>query len=353
MQELSFNHGRLAFSHETYEMLPALPDSVERRLRLFYVGEQGLSELPFTDFDKVTELRDSAKPTWLYIAGSPGDDFWKHLRQALDLSDEQIKYIRSPHKVALFEDSIDALFWTLQRPSIRDTIEVLETVNFFLMDHMLITRQFSQDQVFTKSIHKLLSLGEHTRDVKADWLAAELVTDLVDSYVQCLKQGGTRLEAIQNKIIRHPGKEELNLINRAQQIIWIYLNTAWPIENMLQEIVRCKNPILSAHAKEEFSYRRDEAASLVRLFETYREMSYDLMDVYVSGIGLRTSETTTVLTIVATLFLPPTLIAGIYGMNFNIPEVHITFGYYICLGAMFLVSGGLLAWMKWKGYIEF
>ncbi|HNA74564.1 MAG TPA: CorA family divalent cation transporter, partial [Candidatus Obscuribacter sp.] len=94
------------------------------------------------------------------------------------------------------------------------------------------------------------------------------------------------------------------------------------------------------------------AGAVVRLFETYRAMSYNLMDVYVSGLSLRTNESTVVLTMIATLFLPPSLIAGIYGMNFNIPEVHVTFGYYFCLASMVVVSGGLLIWLKLKGFID-
>lgn len=60
-----------------------------------------------------------------------------------------------------------------------------------------------------------------------------------------------------------------------------------------------------------------------------------------------------ILTVIATLFLPPTLIAGIYGMNFQIPEVHYTFGYYACLALMVVVSGGLLWWLKTRGFLDF
>jgi magnesium transporter len=76
------------------------------------------------------------------------------------------------------------------------------------------------------------------------------------------------------------------------------------------------------------------------------------MDVYVSGLSLRTNRTTTLLTIIATVILPPSLIAGIYGMNFAIPEVHAASGYYFCIVGMFLISGTLLAWLKLNGHIE-
>jgi magnesium transporter len=112
------------------------------------------------------------------------------------------------------------------------------------------------------------------------------------------------------------------------------------------------NPIWTEAGKQQIAFRQDETAAVVRLFETYRAMSYNLMDVYVSVLSLRTNETTTILTVIATLILPPSLIAAIYGMNFFIPEVHAAFGYYICLGGMALISGSLLYWLRHKGYIE-
>lgn len=353
MKELPFTHGRLSFSPETYEMAPCLPEYVERRTRLFYLDQDGLMEAVFIDFDDLHEYRQEKDLVWLHFSGTTGDEFWIHLKSYLDLTDEQIKCLRSPHKQAYFEDHANGLFWTLQRPSVSDRVDALETINFFMNEKVLVTRQFSHDQAFIQIIHNLMSRGESLYPFSADRLAAKLMEDIIGSYVDVLKLGGTKLEAIQNRIILHPGKSELNLINRAQQVIWILLNAVWPTETVIQGMMRSKNPALTIEGKEELRYRYDEATSVLRLFETYRAMSYDLMDVYVSGLGLRTNETTMVLTIIATLFLPPTLIAGIYGMNFNIPEIHVSFGYYICLGAMFLVSGSLLLWLKIKGFINF
>jgi magnesium transporter len=353
MKELTFRHGMLTFSHDTYQMLPALPDTIEPKIQSYYVGGYGLMEAPFKTFDDIEGRRESGTQSWLHLSGSIDDDFWTGLRQALNLSPEQLELIKHPHQDSFFEDYPNGLFWSLQHPLVSQNLESIETVNFYLSKCVLITRQFSDVPIFSESIENLMARGDQIEHITVDVLAEELVGDVVDSYVQVLKFGGTRLEDIQNKIIRNPGKSELNLINRAQQVIWIYLNAMWPIETVLNSISRSKNPLLTSAGREELDYQREQAAAVVRLFETYRQMSYNLMDVYVSGIGLRTNETTAILTIIATLFLPPTLIAGIYGMNFNIPEYHVQYGYYLCLAVMFVVSGGLLVWLKIKGFIQF
>lgn len=352
MKELSFNYGRLSFSLETFEMEPALPDSLEKRIQCLFIDDNGLMEIPFIDFAGLDDERKSKSCIWLHVMGNPGDEFWKHLADYLDLSDEQIKNLRSPHSRSWFEEHSNGLFWTFLRPFVTDKFDAMEVVNFWLADKILVTRQFSQLHAFTNVIHRLMARGEHLGAVTADVLAAELVEDVLSSYVEVLNLGGTRLEQLQNRIIRNPGKEELNLINRAQQIIWIFLKSVWPIETVLQAMARSRSPFITSAGRQELCYRQDEASSVLKFFDTYRVMSYDLMNVYVSGLGLRTNETTSVLTVIATLFLPPTLIAGIYGMNFSIPELQFPGGYYLCLAAMFGVSGGLLFWLKRRGYIN-
>jgi magnesium transporter len=353
VEELSFNQGMLLFSHDSFEMHPCLPEHVEPRVQSFYIGGYGLTETTHSEFEDIEGRRDSGTQSWLHVSGKLDEQFWEGLHRCLQLTDEQVKLLKSPHRGAFFEDFPNGLFWTLQRPSIVENAEAIETVNFFLSKSVLVTRQFSDETLFSSAIHKLMARGDRIEHMTVDLLAEELIDNLLDSYVQSLKFGGTKLEDIQNKIIRNPGKSELNLINRAQQIIWIYLNAMWPVETVLHQMARSRNPVLTVVGREELTYRQEQAAAVVRLFETYRQMSYNLMDVYVSGIGLRTNETTALLTIIATLFLPPTLIAGIYGMNFNIPEYHVQNGYYLCLAVMFVVSGGMLAWLKWKGFIQF
>jgi magnesium transporter len=352
MKELSFNFGRLTFSPDTYQMVSCLPDTLEYRVKAFYLSKDGLIETGFSDFEHLGQQRDENDFLWLHLTGTLGEEFWRHLSEFLHLTDEQVKYMRGPHQKAFVEDFHNGMFWSLQRPSVTADAESIESVNFFMAKKVLVTRQFSHDQAFAYASHRLMEKGEHFSNIGVDSLAAFLIEDVIGSYFDLLQFGGTRLEEIQNKIILHPGKVELDLINRAQQIIWIFLNDIWPVETVLQAIQRSTNPLWTGAGKHQIEYRQDEAAAVIRLLETHRAMSYNLMDVYVSRLSLRTNETTTILTMIATLFLPPTLIAGIYGMNFFIPEVHATFGYYVCLASMVLISGSIFWWLKHRGYID-
>jgi len=354
MDKLTFNHGRLTFNLQCFEMEASLPDQVEPRVQVYSVNANGLNKYGFNDFDQLKAMTADDNCVWLHLSGSLSEDFWKELKAFADLSDDYVKFLREPHNRSFIEEHHSTgLFWTTLRPFVSENFDGLEVVNFFLGSRVLITRQFSHDDVFANVVHRMFAQEDRLADFGADRLAAELTQSVIRSYYEALTIGGAKLEKLQTRIIRHPGKVELDMINRAQQLVWIFLKSVWPIDTITHVLSRSKNPAISADGKLEFSYCHDEADSVVRLFETYREMSYDIMDVYVSGLGLRTNETTKILTIIATLFLPPTLIAGIYGMNFQIPEVHMPLGYYVCLSSMFLVSFGLLAWLKIRGFIDF
>lgn len=352
MSQLSFNYGRVSFSHETFEMTPTLPDVVEMRVQVFYLAPFGLMKSAFVDFEGLSKIFEDEAFVWLHLSGSLSTDFWKELKAFGDLSDEQVKFLKNPHNRTFIDEHAKGIFWTVMRPFVTESVDALEVVNFCMKERLLITRQFSHDDAFTMVIHRLMALGDELSNFSVDRLAADLMEDVVRSYFDVLNLGGNKLEILQNRIIRHPGKEELNLINRAQQVIWIFLKTVWPLEGVTEVLARSRSPLITAEGRLDLAHCQTEAASALKLFETYRSMSYDIMDVYVSGLSLRTNETTKVLTVIATLFLPPTLIAGIYGMNFQIPEISITWGYYICLSAMAGVSGGLLWWLTAKGYID-
>lgn len=354
MKVLDFQSGRIVFSAETLKMEASLPEKVPARAQYFHFEEDvGFVEAGFFDFDAMAKDLERKDFVWLHLSGSVSDEFFEHLKKFADFSDEQLKMLKFPHSRPFFEEYGNGLFWTMQRPFITENTDAIENVNFFLIDSVLITRQFSQDVAFGLVSHRFMSKGDQLSELTADKLAASLIDDVLQSYIEFLSVGGAKLESIQNKIIRRPGPEELLLINAAQQMIWIFLKSVWPLETLLQALVRTKSILITDDGRRELKYCLAEANSVIGLFDIYRQMSYDLMDVYVSGLGLRTNKTTMILTVIATLFLPPSLIAGIYGMNFPIPEIHLSFGYYIALGAMFVVSGGLLVWLKLRDYIEF
>src|SRR5579883_1437629 len=160
MDHLTFNHGRMVFSYETLEMTPSLPDEIELRIQIHQLAESGLIPRTFIDFDELQKLAEEGAPLWIHLSGSLSDDFWKSLKKFSDLSDQQIKDVRHPHKRGFVDEHREGIFWTLTRPFVGENLDALETINFFLCERLLITRQFSHDDAFKLAVHKLMSKGE-------------------------------------------------------------------------------------------------------------------------------------------------------------------------------------------------
>ncbi len=127
----------------------------------------------------------------------------------------------------------------------------------------------------------------------------------------------------------------------------------WPLRNVADLLVRRHHRIIGEEVKFYFRDCYDHVIQLLDIVETYRELASSLMDVYLSSMSNRMNEVMKLLTVISTIFIPLTFIAGVYGMNFqNMPELDWRWGYYVCLGLMGLVAGSLLYFFWKQGWLS-
>lgn len=191
----------------------------------------------------------------------------------------------------------------------------------------------------------------------SDYLAYALLDAVIDAFFPVLERLGERLEELEVDALDtrqamsreiHDVKRDLLTIRRA----------IWPQRDLLAGLLRGESPLVD---KETLIYLRDtydHAVQVMDMVETYREIASGLMDLYLSGVSNRMNEIMKVLTILSTIFLPVTFIAGVYGMNFdakvstlNMPELEWKYGYLFSLGLMVVSVGGLLLYYRSRGWI--
>ena len=146
----------------------------------------------------------------------------------------------------------------------------------------------------------------------------------------------------------HDLKRDLLTVRRA----------VWPMRDLLAAMLRDDTPLIAEHTRVYLRDCLDHTIQLIDMIETYREIASGLVDIHLSSISNRMNEVMKVLTIIATIFIPLTFVAGIYGMNFDpdaapwsMPELRWRFGYPMVLGFMFAVAIGLLLWFRRLGWI--
>jgi magnesium transporter len=190
------------------------------------------------------------------------------------------------------------------------------------------------------------------------YLAYALLDTVVDHLFPVLEHIGDRIEEIEETILEHPTPEAVSQLHELRRELLVIRRSVWPLRDMLNGLARTEEEVFS---DETLLYLRDvvdHATMASDLVETLREMVSSAMELYLSSISNRMNEVMKVLTIIATLFIPLSFIAGLYGMNFdpaaspwNMPELDWYWGYPAVLALMAVVALGLLVFFRRRRWL--
>ncbi|MCW8131581.1 MAG: magnesium/cobalt transporter CorA [Planctomycetota bacterium] len=202
--------------------------------------------------------------------------------------------------------------------------------------------------------------GSPIRRHGADYLFYALLDAIVDNYFPCLEAFGEFLETLEEETVTRPSPNTLIAIHAAKRELLDLRRILWPQRETISQIIRDESPLLGKEVRVYLRDCHDHAVQVMDMVETYREIASGLHDVYLSALGHRTNEIMKVLTIITTIFIPLSFIAGVYGMNFNtekspwnMPELNAYYGYPATLGLMALITAGMLYFFVRKGWIAF
>eukprot|EP01022_Parablepharisma_sp_SALTPOND_P022633 TRINITY_DN4616_c0_g1_i1.p3 TRINITY_DN4616_c0_g1~~TRINITY_DN4616_c0_g1_i1.p3 ORF type:complete len:303 (+),score=117.73 TRINITY_DN4616_c0_g1_i1:553-1461(+) len=189
------------------------------------------------------------------------------------------------------------------------------------------------------------------RRLGADYLAYALVDAVVDHYFGVLEELTERTQAVEDELDEDPGQEVLHTVHRLKRQGQRLRKAVWPLREVAGGLERGESPLVDAGTKPFLRDVYDHTIQVIDATEALRDSLASMMDLYLSVVSNRMNQVMKVLTIIATLFIPLTFIAGVYGMNFKVmPELEWKWGYYITLGAMALVTIGMLIYFwrkKW------
>jgi magnesium transporter len=181
----------------------------------------------------------------------------------------------------------------------------------------------------------------------AGFLGCMIVDGVIDGYFPALEGIGEELERMEDEIISCPSREALHRIYGLKRELMSMRRATWPLREALSHLMRDGHPLLEEDVKPYLRDAADHVIQIVDIIETYRELGASFVDVYLSSLSNRTNQVMRLLTVMSSIFIPLTFLAGVYGMNFdtskpgNLPELAWAHGY----GAFWAVSLGLAALM--------
>ena len=232
-----------------------------------------------------------------------------------------------------------------------------EQVALFVGSNFLVTFQEKPGDAFDPVRTRLRSPISRIRQQSADYLAYALLDALIDGYFPVLEAIGEQVELLEDAVIARPQPEQVDRLHQIRRELLTLRRAIWPTRELVNALIRDEAPQFSETTRLYLRDCYDHAIQLMDIVETYREISSSLLDVYLSSQSTKMNEVMKVLTIIATIFIPLSFLAGVWGMNFNtaspwnMPELAWAFGYPVALLVMLVVALGLVYWFWRKGWI--
>jgi magnesium transporter len=236
-----------------------------------------------------------------------------------------------------------------------------EQVSFILGKHYLLTVQEEPEHDCFGVVRDRIRANKGTiRKRGADYLAYTLLDAIVDGFFPILEVYGESIEDLEDEVVESPTRQTLEKIHKLKRELLTLRRSVWPLRDAINLLIRDTNTELVGDDVR--IYLRDcydHTVQVLDMVETYRELASSLMDVYLSSVSNRMNEIMKVLTVISTIFIPLTFVAGVYGMNFNpdksplnMPELNWYWGYPACWAVMLGIALALVYYFKRKGWFE-
>lgn len=228
-----------------------------------------------------------------------------------------------------------------------------EQVSFILGTNFLLTFQEAEGDVFQGVRERLKVEQSRIRTLGQDYLLYALIDAIVDNYYLVIETLGNKVEDIENKLFKGDTDDEITLqIQELKREVLRVRRSVFPMREVINRLEKSEHSLIS---KSTNAYYRDVYEHIIQIIENIdinREMIWGLMDMHMTAISNKMNQVMKVLTIIATIFIPLTFIAGVYGMNFeNMPELHYKNSYYILWVVMIVIFLGMIYFFKRKKWL--
>jgi magnesium transporter len=226
-----------------------------------------------------------------------------------------------------------------------------EQISFFLGRATLLTFQEVPGDDFDHIRQRIQVKGSHLRENDASFLLYALLDAVMDGYFPILERCSERLEELEHEVLSQLNRQALYKVHAMKRELLLIRRAAWPMRELIVQLQRDEHERISNTTRTYFRDVYDHGVQIIDLLETYREMTTTLTDTYMSAMSNRMNEIMKVLTVIGTIFIPLTFLAGVYGMNMPIPENQWPWSYPVFWLVCTTVAGTMLYWFRRRGWL--
>lgn len=342
---------------------------------LVYVGEKKLEKprISIIDYDqeKFQEkevkheeecfpFKESPTITWININGLHDTDIISRIGNHFDIHHLFLEDIVNTSQRPKLEESDKYIFIVLKMLYFdeKEDETKAEQVSIILGSNCVISFQEKEGDVFNPIRERIRNSKGRIRKSGADYLAYVLMDAIVDNYFIILEKMGEKIEGMEDELVAHPTPENLQTIQGLKRDMIFLRKSVWPLREIISGLQRSESDLMQDSTAAYMRDLYDHTIQVIDTIESLRDMVSGMLDIYMSSISNKMNEVMKVLTIIATIFIPITFVAGIYGMNFdpgvsklNMPELSWPFGYIFAWGIMILIIIGMVTYFRKKRWL--
>lgn len=331
--------------------LAAHPDAFASKMRMVRYNIEQISESDLDGPDALPRDAGHGDVVWIDIAGLADIALIERVGAAFGLHPlalEDVVHTHQRPKAEVYDDHL----YIVTRMACSAEAGEFEQISLFLGKGFAITFQERPGDCFEPVRERLRRGRGRLRGAGADYLAYALLDAVIDGFFPLLESHGERIERLEDEVTRDARSDHIDDIHAVKRDLLALRRAVWPQREMLNMLVRDENPLVQPVTRVYMRDAYDHVVQLMDMLESYREIASGLVEIHLSAMSTRMNEIMKVLTVIASIFIPLSFIAGVYGMNFeSMPELGWRFGYPAALLLMLATALGLLWYFRRKGWI--
>ena len=306
-----------------------------------------------TEVHDIGRYKDTPEITWLNIVGLSDEEKIGIIGKEFGFNPlilEDAVNTHSRPKIDEYEDYIFGVFKMMYMDTNNEL--VIEHTAMILCKNAVLVMQEMEEDVFGGVRERMGNKLGRIRNNGPDYLFFALLESIIDNYFAVLENIYNQLEALEEEVYNDPTPETAHKIQQLKKEVLGVRKWAFPVKELIGRLIDSESPLITKETKLYLKDVLDHCYEVNENLQLYREMSTSLMELYMTNVSNKMNEVMKVLTIMASIFIPLTFIAGVYGMNFdNMPELHWKYGYHMVLGLMLLLFVAMAIYFKRKKWL--
>ena len=324
------------------------------RISVLDYDEKNFSDRTISAVEECQPFRATPSVTWINVDGVHRLDVVEKIGQQFGLHPLILEDIVNTGQRPKAEDFGEYIFIVLKMLTYDPKEEAInsEQVSLVVGQNFVISFQERPGDVFDQIRDRIRTAKGRIRKMASDYLAYSLMDAVVDNYFLILERLGEAIESLADEVISEPGQKMIHAIHRHKKELILLRRSIWPLREVIGGLQRSESSLIKESTVIYLRDVYDHTIQVIDTIESFRDTVSGMVEVYLSSISNRMNAVMKVLTIIATIFIPLTFVAGIYGMNFkHMPELEWPWAYPVVLIIMAGVAVGMLYYFRRKTWI--